>query len=224
MPDRRDLGGCMEQPQAAHSRPREGLGGLRRAQAAARRLPRRPFVPQAGRASGGGLLASAPGIRSRCEARVSDTHGLGSHIRVRVVPPPAAPGFDMSSAAALPWNPTPAALRRRARPPARCARLGAARRATNGPAAAVPRGGPGLRARATGTPRRTDESTGREPRRRPLNGGGSPQGCGCDGCCATPYARPPSPGIRGRAGDGQVRGGGDPSGRGLEREQWQSGR
>jgi hypothetical protein len=29
MPGPRDLGGCVEQPQAAHSRPREGLGGLR---------------------------------------------------------------------------------------------------------------------------------------------------------------------------------------------------
>src|SRR5258708_11069800 len=47
MPGLRDLGGCVEQPQAAHSRPGEGLGGLRRAQATARRLPRRSFVPQA---------------------------------------------------------------------------------------------------------------------------------------------------------------------------------
>jgi hypothetical protein len=29
VPGRRDLGGCMEQPQAAHSRPRESLGCLR---------------------------------------------------------------------------------------------------------------------------------------------------------------------------------------------------
>ena len=29
VPGRRDLGGCVEQPQAARSRPREGLGGLR---------------------------------------------------------------------------------------------------------------------------------------------------------------------------------------------------
>src|SRR5258705_5228249 len=62
MPGLRDLGGCVEQPQAAHSRPGEGLGGLRGAQATARRLPRRSFVPQACRTIGAGLVkgSSAP--------------------------------------------------------------------------------------------------------------------------------------------------------------------
>src|SRR6202022_308896 len=65
MPGPRDLGGCVEQPQAAHSRPGEGLGGLRRAQATARRLPRRSFVPQACRTIGGGLVNGSSALRPR---------------------------------------------------------------------------------------------------------------------------------------------------------------
>jgi hypothetical protein len=54
-PRRGDLGPRVEQPQAAHPRPREGLGCLRRAQAAPGRLPRRSIIPQTGRALEAGL-------------------------------------------------------------------------------------------------------------------------------------------------------------------------
>src|SRR4051812_49230694 len=51
MPERRDLGSGVEQPEAAHARPGEGLGRLRRAQGVTGQLPVRPVLPQASRAT-----------------------------------------------------------------------------------------------------------------------------------------------------------------------------
>jgi hypothetical protein len=114
LPDRRDLGDRLEQPQAAHPGSGEDLGGLRRAQTVARGPPRRPIVPQAGRAPEGGHRRAGliPRQITETDVTIRSTGSVPIRKLVRAVRPcPAGTGRGRRWQAAR-WTPLDGAVRR----------------------------------------------------------------------------------------------------------------